>query len=292
MDSNKKNYTLSETVLPVIPLRGLWMFPHMVMHFDVGRIKSVNALENALLNHSQIFVATQKNYMDEDPELEDIYPVGTIVDIKQTLKLASGTIRVLVEGTDRGELLSFTKRDKYLEGKINRVVYDEKQDISPETEAAMRLVLADMKEFLQHSKGLGGELFFGLKDIKEPGRLADVVGSYVGFSDEQHQEILGELNEYKRLILLHSMLQTEIEFLKLEEKINRKVMKQINESQKEYYLKEQIQAIEKIRRDRRRRNFGAGVSKKLDKLDMEKQLRKIEKDYRLSHTPINRRKIM
>ena len=136
MELNKKNYTVSETVLPVIPLRGLWMFPHMVMHFDVGRLKSINALETALLNHSQLFVTSQKDMMVEDPDENDIFSIGTIVNVKQTLKLAGGTVRVLVEGTDRGEFIAFTKRDQYLEARVNRIVYSQEQKISKNMEAA------------------------------------------------------------------------------------------------------------------------------------------------------------
>lgn len=287
MELNKKNYTVSETVLPVIPLRGLWMFPHMVMHFDVGRLKSINALETALLNHSQLFVTSQKDMMVEDPDENDIFSIGTIVNVKQTLKLAGGTVRVLVEGTDRGEFIAFTKRDQYLEARVNRIVYSQEQKISKDMEAAMRLVLADMKLFLQYSKDLGEELLLGLKDIQDPGRLADVIGSYVGFSDEQHQEILSELDEYKRLVLLHGMLHSEIEFLKLEEKINRKVVQAINDSQKEYYLKEQLQAIREELGEDDDEDIVLEYREKLKELHLPKDTEeKIEKEInRLAHTP-------
>lgn len=281
-------YREEPTSLPVIPLRGLFMFPHMVMHFDVGRTRSIAALEAAMMSDGEIFVVSQKNFMVEEPQKEDLYSVGTIATIKQTLKLSGGIIRVLVEGVERGRLLEFREKDKYYEADLTRIKYEESLKKSKEMVAATRLVLADMKTFVAHSKDLGEEILIGLRDIEDPGRLADVIGSYVAFSDEGHQEILSQLDPYMRLTTLHRLLTNEIEFLKIEDKINRKVAKAISDSQREYYLKEQMQAIrEELGEVADDEEAVESYKKQLDELQVSDDVReKIEKEIRaLSHTP-------
>lgn len=281
-------YREEQTSLPVIPLRGLFMFPHMVMHFDVGRPRSIAALEAAMMSNGEIFVVTQKNFMLEEPEKSDLYTIGTVATIKQTLKLSGGVIRVLVEGVERGRLLDLEEKDGYYEADLMRIEYDENIKKSKEMTAAMRLILSDMKTFIAHSKDLGEEILMGLRDIDDPGRLADVIGSYVSFSEEGHQEILAELDPYLRLTKLHKLLNDEIELLKIEEKINKKVVKAINDSQREYYLKEQMQAIrEELGEAGDDEEAVENYKKKLEALTVPDEVReKIEKEIRaLSHTP-------
>lgn len=232
--------------LPLIPLRGISIFPHMVVHFDVGREKSINALEKAMMDDATIFLCSQKDAKINDPTVDDFYHIGTIAKIKQMLKLPGGSIRVLIEGINRGRIIEVTQEDPYFAANIEELVYDEKmveKDVN--MEAAMRLVLNDFEEYLSYNDRISSDVMITVADIDDPGRLADVIASYIHLKLEDDQKILETFDPYERLELLHKILQQEIEVLKIEEKINQRVRKQISQIQKEYYLREQIKAIQK-----------------------------------------------
>lgn len=238
------DYKENNITLPLIALRGIWIFPHMVIHFDVGREKSVKALEEAMLNDSKILLSSQKDFKVEDPKIDDIYDMGTIAVIKQTLKLPNGSTRVLVEGVDRARITSLEEKDGYLVADAIEYTYDfEDVEVEDKTKAAIRLVLDDVKEYINYSPQIAQEVMLGLMDIEDPGRLADVIASYLQLKLSDHYVILEELNFYSRLEKLHMILGEEIELLKIEEKINRKVKKQLDKVQREYYLKEQLNVI-------------------------------------------------
>ena len=242
----KDPYVVENKILPLIPLRGMSVFPHMVIHFDVGREKSINALEKAMVEDSSILLCTQKDAKVEEPTLEDFYHIGTVASIKQMLKLPGGSIRVLVEGVSRGRVAEIIKDEGYFEAKVEELSYEsDKIVVDKETEAAMRLVINDFEEYLALSNRLSPDILVTITDIEDPGRLADVIASYIHFKIEDHQRILETFDFYERLEVLHRILQEEIELLKIEEKINRRVKKQITQVQKEYYLKEQMRAIQK-----------------------------------------------
>jgi ATP-dependent Lon protease len=242
----KDQYIVQKKTLPLIPLRGMSVFPHMVIHFDVGREKSINALEEAMVDDSLILLCTQKDAKVEEPTLDDFYHIGTITRIKQMLKLPGGSIRVLVEGISRGRIVEITKEEEYFEVEVEEFTY-EMDDITldKELEAIMRLVISDFEEYLTLSNRLSPDILITITDIEDPGRLADVIASYINFKIEDHQKILETFDFYERLEMLHRILQEEIELLKIEEKINQRVKKQITKVQKEYYLKEQMRAIQK-----------------------------------------------
>ncbi|WP_025640217.1 endopeptidase La [Schnuerera ultunensis] len=242
----KNPYVVQNKTIPLIPLRGMSVFPHMVIHFDVGREKSVNALEKAMIDDSLILLCTQKDAKVEDPSLEDFYHIGTIAKIKQMLKLPGGSIRVLVEGINRGRVVELIKEEDYFEVIVEEFTYDpEDIVVDKETEAAMRLVINDFEEYLTLSRRISPDILLTVTDIDDPGRLADVIASYINLKIENHQKILETFNFYERLEELHKILQEEIELLRIEEKINQRVKKQITKVQKEYYLKEQLRAIQK-----------------------------------------------
>lgn len=242
----REPYEVKNRTLPLIPLRGITIFPHMVIHFDVGRRKSINALDKAMEEDSLIFLTTQKDFKTEEPEIDEFYHVGTVAKIKQMLKLPGGSIRVLVEGINRGRIIDVLEEDKYFSVNIEEMVYKpEKLDKDIDIEALMRLVIKDFEEYVALNSRISPEIILVVSDIDDPGRLADVIVSYISLDIEEDQEILEELNIYKRLEILHRILLEEIEILKVEEKIDSRIKKQIGKLQKEYYLKEQIKAIQK-----------------------------------------------
>lgn len=242
----KDLYIVQNKTIPLIPLRGMSVFPHMVIHFDVGREKSINALENAMVDDSLILLCTQKDAKVEEPLLEDFYHIGTIAKIKQMLKLPGGSIRVLIEGISRAKIAEVVKDKDFFEVEVEEFTY-EPDDIvlDKEIEAAMRLVINDFEEYLSLSNRIPSDILLTVTDIEDPGRLADVVASYINLKVEDNQSILETFDFYSRLEILHKILQEEIELLRIEDKINQRVRKQITKVQKEYYLKEQMRAIQK-----------------------------------------------
>lgn len=243
---NKNQYDIENKTLPLIPLRGMTVFPHMIIHFDVGRDKSIKALDKAMLGNSLILLCAQKDAKVEDPTLEEFYHTGTIAKIKQILKLPDGSTRVLVEGVDRAKIIEIIKDDEYFEAKVEKLFYDpEEIVVDKETEAVMRLVIADFEEYLSLSNKMSPDILLAITDIEDPGRLADVIASYIDFKIEEHQDILEMFYFYKRLELLHKLLQEEIELLRIEDQINKRVKKQVTKVQKEHYLREQLRAIQK-----------------------------------------------
>ena len=241
-----KNYIVQTKTMPLIPLRGMSVFPHMVIHFDVGREKSINALEKSMVDESIIFLCTQKDAKIEEPTNEEFYHVGTVCKIRQMLRLPGGGIRVLVEGLNRGKIVNITRENDYFEAEIDEYTYDsEKIVIDKEMKAIMRLVIEDFEEYLSLKNKMSSDILLTVMDIDDPSRLADVIASYINFKVETHQSILEAFDFYQRLEILHKILREEIELLKIEEKINQRVKTQITKVQKEYFLKEQLRAIQK-----------------------------------------------
>lgn len=237
-------YQINKKNMPMIPLRGLWIYPHMVMHFDVGRSKSVKAIEASLEQDSKIFLVTQIDFKEKSPGMEDLYKVGVIANIKQTLKLPGGSLRVLVEGESRAGIKDLIDGD-YLSAEIEEYIYKENPQVDTATQALMRLVKEDLREFEKYNRQANIEVLMSLGDIEEPGRFADTASSYVQFDLAAQMEILSELDTYKRLEKLHEIFVNEISLLEVQDKIDEEVKRQIDESQKEYYLREQIEVIKK-----------------------------------------------
>lgn len=240
------NYAIEKKTLPLIPLRGITIFPHMVMHFDVGREKSIEALEKAMMDDSSILLCTQKNPKVDEPTPDDFFHIGTVSKVKQILKLPGGSIRVLIEGVNRGKIESIIQEEPYFEAEIEELYYDpDEVEKNQDIEAAMRLVVDDLEIYVSLSEKINSEVVFAVTDIEDPGRLADVVSSYIHLKLEDNQKILETFDFYERLEVLHTILKEEIEILELEDKINQRVKKQMHKVQKEYYLREQLKAIQK-----------------------------------------------
>lgn len=235
----------NKRTIPLIPLRGLSIFPYMVIHFDVGRDKSVNALEEAMVNDSLVFLTSQKQAKIDMPTEDDFYEVGTICKIKQMLKLPGDTIRVLVEGINRAKVRDILQDEPFFEAEVEELIYESEIETDKEIKAMMRLVIDNFEQYVSSTENLSSDILVTVSEITEPGRLADVISSYVQLGPEAKQKILEAFNPYKRLETLHIILEEEIEVLEIEEEISSRVKDQINRVQKEYYLKEQIKAIQK-----------------------------------------------
>ncbi|KEQ22616.1 endopeptidase La [Paenibacillus tyrfis] len=229
--------------LPLLPLRGLLVYPSMVLHLDVGREKSVRALEKAMVEDSMILLCSQSEVNIEEPRTEDIYRIGTISKVRQMLKLPNGTIRVLVEGVVRAEIAEFLVNDEYYEVHVRELPEQETSD--PEIDALMRTVLTQFEHYINLSKKVTPETLAAVSDIDEPGRLADVICSHLSLKIKDKQEILETVDVRLRLEKLLGILNNEREVLELERKISQRVKKQMEKTQKEYYLREQMKAIQK-----------------------------------------------
>lgn len=229
--------------MPLLPLRGLLVYPSMVLHLDVGRDKSVKALEKAMVDDGLILLCSQSEVNIEEPTVEDIYRIGTVAKVRQMLKLPNGTIRVLVEGIIRAEVTEFLINEEYYEVNIKELPEQEESD--PETDALMRTVLHQFEHYINLSKKVTPETLAAVSDIEEPGRLADVICSHLALKIKDKQEILETVNVRERLEKLLDILHNEREVLELERKISQRVKKQMEKTQKEYYLREQMKAIQK-----------------------------------------------
>lgn len=229
--------------LPLLPLRGLLVYPSMVLHLDVGRDKSVRALERSMVEDHMILLCSQSEVNIEEPTEEDIYKVGTIAKVRQMLKLPNGTIRVLVEGVVRAEILDYLPNDEFYEVSAKELPEQETDD--PEVDALMRSVLNQFEHYISLSKKVTPETLAAVSDIDDPGRLADVITSHLSLKIKDKQDILETIDVGRRLEKLLDILNNEREVLELERKINQRVKKQMEKTQKEYYLREQMKAIQK-----------------------------------------------
>ncbi|MBO8128574.1 MAG: endopeptidase La [Peptococcaceae bacterium] len=230
-------------VLPMLPLRGVLVVPYMVIHLDVGREKSVKAIEEAMIHDRIIFLATQKEAQTDDPGVDDIYRVGTVAEVKQLLKLPGGTIRVLVEGIARAKIQEYLSEDPYF--KVEIYQYSEDFKKTSELEALMRNLVNQFEQYVKLSKKIPPETVVSVINIEEPGRLADIIASHLPLRIDDKQQILEAVEIKERLETLCSILAKELEILELERRINVRVRKQMEKTQKEYYLREQLKAIQR-----------------------------------------------
>lgn len=227
--------------LPLLASRGVVIFPHMVLPLLVGRDRSIEALEKAMEEGNQILVTAQKDETIEDPQKEDLYDVGTISEIKQLVKLPNGMIKVVVAGINRGKILEFIQEEEYFLVKVQPCVSEEEKDI--EIEALMRSALDGFQEYIKYNRNLPAETILTVSNIEEAGRLADIIASHLDLKLKDEQKLLEIIDIKERLETLIAFLNNEIEILKVEEQIHKRVKKQVEKTQKEYYLREQLKAI-------------------------------------------------
>ncbi|WP_246512273.1 endopeptidase La [Polycladomyces abyssicola] len=215
----------------------------MVLHLDVGRERSVKALEQAMVDENLIVLSTQREVHIEEPSPDDIYRMGTIARVRQMLKLPNGTIRVLVEGLHRATIDEFLDEQTYYRVRVTQLAPQVKDDL--QLEALMRSVLDYFEQYLRLSKKVSPETYSAVADIDDPGRLADIIASHLPLKIADKQKILETIDVHKRLETLLEMLNDEREVLELERKISQRVKKQMEKTQKEYYLREQMKAIQR-----------------------------------------------
>lgn len=254
------------------------MYPTMVLHLDVGREKSIRALEQAMVDDNKILLATQEEVHIEEPNAEQIYTIGTVARVKQMLKLPNGTIRVLVEGLQRAKIEEYLQSDDYF---IVSITYlNDENSEENEAEALMRSVLNHFEQYIKLSKKVSPETLTSVTDIEEPGRLADVIASHLPLKIKDKQEILETVNIQERLEILLTILNNEREVLELERKIGNRVKKQMERTQKEYYLREQMKAIQKELGDKDGRQGEVDeLRAQLEKSDAPERIKaKIEKE--------------
>ncbi len=239
MPRRKKKKTLH---LPLIPLRGLMVFPHMVLHFDVGRPKSVAALEQAMVEDQMVFLVAQKNGETEDPHFEDLCRVGTVAMIKQVLNLPGDSIRVLVEGQERAVLQAITQEDPFWEADVAEAIQEIPE--TPDIVAVVRTTHELFEEYAKASMRVSVETLRSVGDVDRPDQLADIIAANVLTRVEDRQAILEEIDVERRLEILCGILVRETELAGIEKQVQGRLKKQIDKNQKDYYLREQIKAIQ------------------------------------------------
>ncbi len=233
-------------VIPVLPLRDVVVYPYMVIPLFVGRDKSIRALEAAMEDDKQILLAAQKNASQDEPEMDDLYRTGTVANILQLLKLPDGTIKVLVEGSERAKVLNFVGTEDYFQAQISLLESGKASDLDErEVEVLMRSVLAQFDQYVKLSKKVPPEILSSLAGIEEPGRLADTIAAHMSLKVEEKQKILEMSDLRQRLEHLIGLMEAEIDLLQVEKRIRGRVKRQMEKSQREYYLNEQMKAIQK-----------------------------------------------
>jgi len=232
-----------QLTVPLLPLRGLLVYPTMVLHLDVGREKSVQALEKAMVDDHLIFLTTQKDVSIDEPTEDELYQMGTLTKVKQMLKLPNGTIRVLVEGLKRAEIVEFYDEESHFSASLK--TYEDRDTKDVEDEALMRTMLEYFEQYIKLSKKISAETHTSVTDIEEPGRMADIISSHLPLKLKEKQEILETLDEKERMNRVVEIIHNEKEVLNLEKKIGQRVKRSMERTQKEYYLREQMKAIQK-----------------------------------------------
>jgi len=230
--------------LPLLPLRGLTVFPQVIMHFDVGREKSIKALDQAMLNNQLIFLVAQKDAKNDSPSASEIYNIGTISRVKQLVKLPGNNIRVLIEGVARAEIIEYTQEEPFFMVEVVEKPSLPGKSTKAVKEALKRKIMQAFEEYSKLSGRISPEMFIAIAELEDPGQICDMIASSMFLKVEQKQEILSEFEVDVRMEKLLTILVRENEILEIEKDISMKVRQQIDKAQKEYYLKEQMKAIQ------------------------------------------------
>ena len=255
------------SLLPLLPLRDVVVFPHMVIPLFVGRAKSIKALESAMEAGKSIVLVAQKSAAKDEPATDDMYRIGSVANVLQMLKLPDGTVKVLVEGTQRARVVHVVDEKSHFEAEIQPIPLDE--DIGHEAEAMRRALINQFDQYVKLNKKIPPEILTSLAGIDDAGRLADTIAAHLPLKLEQKQEVLEIFDVRKRLEHLLGLLEAELDIMQVEKRIRGRVKRQMEKSQREYYLNEQVKAIQK--------ELGEGE----DGADIEE----IEKKIKAAHMP-------
>ena len=256
---------------PVLPLRDIVVFPHMIVPLFVGREKSVKALEEVLKNDTFILLATQKNAGDDDPETDAIYEVGTLASVLQLLKLPDGTVKVLVEGAERAQLLRYTERPEYFEAEATVVPDVAGEQV--EAEALARSVVNEFESYVKLNKKVSPEVIGVVQQIDDYAKLADTVASHLAVKISDKQTVLETTSVAERLEKVLGLMESEISVLQVEKRIRTRVKRQMEKTQREYYLNEQMKAIQKELGDEEGRDELTELEDKIKKTKLSKEAR-------------------
>ena len=231
--------------LPILPLRGMVVFPYMMVHLDAGRDPSISALEKAMLQEEHhVFLLAQRDADVEGPEIKDLYNVGTVAEIKHLVKLPDGAVRVLVEGLHRGQIVEVNQEEsQFIEAQIRE--YEDPIVKTTEMEALVRVVVHEFEQWVKSSQKIPAEAMVSVSIIEDAGRLADMIAGHINLKLEDRQRILEAIDVKARLECLYGFIKRERDILEIERKIGSRVRKQIEKVQKEYYLREKVKAIHK-----------------------------------------------
>jgi ATP-dependent Lon protease len=258
-------------IYPVLPLRDIVVFPYMIVPLFVGREKSINALEEVMRSDKQILLAAQKNAGDDDPAPDAIYQVGTLASVLQLLKLPDGTVKVLVEGTARAKVMRYTENPDYFEAEVERVV--ESLGASDEIEALARSAVSQFESYVKLNKKISPEVLGTISQIEDYSKLADTIASHLAIKIADKQDILEIVTVSSRLERVYTLMESEISVLQVEKKIRSRVKRQMEKTQREYYLNEQMKAIQKELGDGDERDDIAEFEEKIENTKLSKEAR-------------------
>lgn len=231
--------------LPVLPLRDVVIYPHMVIPLFVGRDKSIKALEAAMVQNKQIFLVAQKQSQQDDPQVEDLFEIGTVSSVLQLLKLPDGTVKVLVEGEQRAKVLNYHHEDDFLTAELAEVSETSEVIKPQEIEILIRSLTSQFEQFIKLNTKIPPEVLSSIAGIEDPGRLSDTIAAHLTLKIEDKQVLLETLDIGVRLEKLMAIIENEIDLLQVEKRVRGRVKRQMEKSQREYYLNEQMKAIQK-----------------------------------------------
>jgi ATP-dependent Lon protease len=258
-------------VYPVLPLRDIVVFPYMIVPLFVGREKSINALEEVMRADKQILLAAQKNAGDDDPAPDAIYQIGTLASVLQLLKLPDGTVKVLVEGTARAKVVRYTANPDYFEAEVERIA--ETLGAKEEIEALARSAVSQFESYVKLNKKISPEVLGTISQIEDYSKLADTIASHLAIKIADKQDILEVTAVSSRLERVYTLMESEISVLQVEKKIRSRVKRQMEKTQREYYLNEQMKAIQKELGDGDERDDIAEFEEKIENTKLSKEAR-------------------
>jgi ATP-dependent Lon protease len=270
-EKQTKDKAAGKGLYPVLPLRDIVVFPYMIVPLFVGRDKSINALEEVMRSDKHILLAAQKNAGDDDPATDAIYPVGTLASVLQLLKLPDGTVKVLVEGTSRARIVRYTENPDYFEAEVETVA--EETGAKDEIEALARSAVTQFESYVKLNKKISPEVLGNVAQIEDYSKLADTIASHLAIKIADKQEILETSTISERLERVYTLMESEISVLQVERKIRSRVKRQMEKTQREYYLNEQMKAIQKELGDSDERDDIAEFEEKIENTKLSKEAR-------------------